>query len=82
MMAVVTAVASKALARAITGLIIMFTICAGIPFFILYGQIAAASESAQCPAISRSQFHRNGVRGTTALHQMLIYEILLQLPES
>lgn len=83
MMAVCIAVASKPLARAITGLIIMFTICAGIlpPFFVLYGQIAAASESAQCPAISRSQFHHNVVRGTTALRQMLTYAISLQLLE-
>ena len=40
---------------------------------------SAASQSSQCPAIPRNQFHHNVVRSITALYQMLTFVISLQL---
>ena len=54
-------------------------IYAGILYFILYGPISVASESAQCPANPRNPFHHSVVRDIHGLNLMLTFVISLQL---
>ena len=54
-------------------------ICAGILYFILYGPVSVASESVQCPANPRNQFHHSVVvRDIAGPNLMLTFVISLQ----